>query len=87
MAQDKRGRPVREQSRRFRRRRRVGSARVRHRRSNVARRRGHGVRPRDRRVAAVAAQIDEQDFVVGLALDELPRGGHPVSPLAHYAVE
>ena len=45
------------------------------------------MRPRDRRVRAVAAQIDEQDFVVGLALDELPRGGHPVAGLSHYTVQ
>ena len=87
MAQDQGRRPVREQSRRFRRRRRVGAARVRHRRSHVARRRGHRVRPRNRRVAAVAAQINKEDFVVRLALDELTRGGHPVSSLTHYTVQ
>ena len=80
MAQDQRCRPVPEQRRRFRRRRRVGAARVRHRRGYVARRRGHGVRPRDRRVAAVAAQINKEDFVIWLPFHELPRGGHPVAP-------
>ena len=87
MAQDQRGRPVREQRGRFGRRRRVRAARVRHRRGHVARCRGHGVRPRDRRVGAVAAQINKEDFVLRLALDELPRGGHPVSSLAHNAMQ
>jgi len=40
-----------------------------------------------RRVRAVAAQIDEQDFVVWLPFHELPRGGHPVSSLPHYTVQ
>ena len=87
MPQDQGRRPVREQSRRFRRRRRVGAARVRHRRGHVARRRGHRVRPRDRRVRAVAAQINKEDFVARLPLHELTRGGHPVASLSHYTVQ
>ena len=60
----------------------------------TARRSQHGSAPdalvdfhTDLRVRAVAAQIDEQDFVVWLPFHELPRGGHPVASLSHNAVQ